>query len=306
MPKQLWVERYRPRQLSDVIFPDAKSRQTFAGFIAAGDIPHLLLHGSPGTGKSSLSSVLLKELRVNESDVLRIPCSDEKIDAMRDKVRVFASTMPYGRFKVVQLEEVDYLGHDAMALLRSLIEDNQDSCRFIATCNYVNKVIPPLRSRFTEFQFNRPDEEDVLQRAADILDREGVDFAVDDLQQVVTAGYPDMRKIVLLLEQCSQGGRLAVTEAQQASDWKLGLLPLLKAGQLEQARKLVCEQASKEDVGEVFRFLYDHLAVSGLPKNRHGQAIVLLAQYQYQAAFVADHEINLAAAMVELGELYGA
>lgn len=303
MVKQLWVERYRPKTLNDVIFAKASIRETFEAFIKDGSIPHLLIYGQPGIGKSSLSSVLINELRVNPSDVLRIPCSDEKIEAMREKVRVFASTIPYGQFKVVQLEEIDYLGHDAMALLRSLIEDSQDTCRFIATCNYVTKVIPPLRSRFDEVEFTKPSFDDVLERAAHILETEGVRFKVDDLQRVVLAGYPDLRKVTLLLERCSKTGTLLITENQQVDDWKLGLLPLLQAGDAAGARKLVCANATREEVSEVFRFIYDSLPKLPKFKQHEAQVIVLLAQYQYQAAFVADHEINLAAFFVEIGAL---
>jgi DNA polymerase III delta prime subunit len=303
MPKQLWVERYRPKTLNDVIFPKPSVKDTFRSFIVDGSIPHLLIYGQHGIGKSSLSNALISDLKVNSSDVLRIPCSDEKIEAMRDKVRVFASTIPYGKFKVVQLEEIDYLGHDAMALLRSLIEDSQDTCRFIATCNYITKVIPPLRSRFDEFEFTKPPFDDVLERAAAILETENIKFKVDDLQRVVLAGYPDLRKVTLLLERCSKTGTLQITEEQQVNDWKLGLLPLLQAGDVDGARKLVCSSATREEVNEVFRFIYDNLHKVPKLKQHEAQVIVLLAQYQYQAAFVADHEINIAACLVEIGAL---
>lgn len=301
MIKQAWAKKYAPATLDDVIFSDAATERTFRRYIADGSIPNLLLQGSQGTGKTSLSTALINDLGVVKADVLRINCSDEKIEAMRTKVGAFANTMPLGEFKVVQLEECDYLGGDAMALLRSLIESVSDNCRFIATCNYINKVIPALRSRFTEFTFNAPSEELVLVRAAEILEKEKVEFELDVLEKVVSAAYPDVRKVITLLERFSGSGALVIAEVDEVSDWKLALLPLLETRDLRAARKLVCESASKEELIDVYRFIYSNVA--RLKLKQEDQAIILIAQYQYQHAFVADAELQVAALFIELGQL---
>ena len=298
-----WVEVHRPSSIQDVIFTDARMAKIFAKYVADGEIPNLLLYGSQGTGKTSISKALIRDLDVDSLDVLRINCSDEKIEAMRDKVKSFAQTMPISAFKVVQLEEMDYLSYDAQALLRSLMEDVSGTCRFIGTCNYINKVLPALRSRMQEFHVAAPDRDEVMIRCAEILEKRSVEFDVDDLEKVVAAAYPDFRKIIQLLQQFSGTGTLVLAETGTATDWKLQLLPLLDKGDVKAARKLVCDSATKEEVVDVFRFLYDNLGRTKAFKSKEDQAIVLIAQYQYQHAFVADVEINVAALFIELGAL---
>lgn len=303
MIKKPWVEQYRPATLGSVIFTDERISKTFQKFVSEKFIPNLLLYGGPGTGKTSVSSALLKDLGVDRLDRLRINCSDEKIDALRDKVKSFAMTMPVGYLKVVQLEEFDYLGHDAQALLRSLIEEVGGSCRFIATCNYINKITPPLRSRFQEFAFVAPNRDLILERAATILAEHNIEADIDDVDSIISAGYPDFRKIIQLLEQHSSSGKLVISSAEAVFDWKLQLLPALESGDMKVARKIVCDSATKEEVAEVFKFLFDNLPKLKKFKGREDDAIVLLAQYQYQHAFAADAEINTAALFIELGRL---
>jgi DNA polymerase III delta prime subunit len=300
--KKLWCEKYRPKEVSDVIVTNERDRQKFDSYVSEGQIPNLLLQGGPGTGKSSMSLALIRSLGVDRSDVLKVNCSDEKIDAMRDKVKNFAMTMAIGKFKVVRLEEFDYLGHDAQALLRDLIESTSTSCRYIATCNYINKITPALRSRFQEFVFAAPSKDDVLLKAADILVAEDITFEVEDLEKVVAAGYPDFRKIIQLLESGSIGGKLQIDGGGAAHDWKLQLLPLLEAGDIRACRKLVCETATKEELLEVYRFLYDNLHRCKKLKAQD-EAVVLIAQYQYQHSFVSDPELQIAALFIEIAAL---
>jgi replication factor C small subunit len=222
---------------------------------------------------------------------------------MRDKVKNFAWTSPLGTYKVIQLEEFDHLSLDAQALLRALIDDAPAETRFIATCNYINKVTPPLRSRFQEYQFNAPDIDEVAVRCAEILEKRNIDFTAEDLERVISVAYPDFRKILQLLEQSSTTGKLVVGGADGAQDWKLSLLPFLEKGDFVGARKLVCERASREELQEVFRFLYDQVGKIKKLRGKEDQAVVLIAQYQYQHAFVADPEINVAALFIELGAL---
>lgn len=300
---KLWVEAYRPKSLKEVIFANDKERKTFESIVDQKALPNLLLVGVQGTGKTSLSGVLLNELGVLPEDTLRINCSDEKIDAMREKVKTFAYTMAMGDFKVVQLEEMDHLSLDAQALLRGLIEDVSASCRFIATANYQNKILPAIRSRMQEFVFSQPDREQVLLRMADVLVSENIEFEVEDLEKVVEAGYPDVRKTIQLLEAGSKSGKLTIQGEGAVADWKLQLLPLLETGDLKSARKLVCESATKEELQDVYRFMYDNVHRVKKLKGKEDQAVILIAQYQYQHAFVADPEIQIAALFIELGAL---
>lgn len=300
--KSLWVERFRPQKVEDVIMPNARMREKFDSYVKAGEFPNMLLEGGQGTGKTSMSFALTRSIGVDKMDVLKINCSDEKIDALRDKVKNFAMTMPRGEFKVVRLEEIDGIGEPAQKLLRDLIETTSHTCRFIATCNYINLVIPPLRSRFIEYKFFAPSQEDALVRVAEILEAENVEFDLDDLEKTVEAGYPDMRKIIQLLESNSIGGKLQIDGGGAAEDWKLGLLPLIENSDISGCRQLVCSTASPAELIEVYRFLYRNIHRMKKLKAQD-EAIVLCAQYQKDHPNAYDPELHIAALFIELGAL---
>lgn len=303
MKTSIWVEKYRPKTINEVIFQDDRQRKQFEAFINAGDIPHLFLTGIQGTGKTTVSRALIRDLGVDPSDVLKINCSDEKIDAMRSKVTNFAMSMPIGKFKVVRLEEIDYLSLDGQALLRSLIEETSGSCRFIATCNYANKVIPPLKSRFQEFYFKAPDKDKVALRVAEMLDTEGVDYQPEDLLTYVDVGYPDIRKIIQLLQGNVNSKKLLSPSqiSADSADWKFGLLDAISKGDFKKARKLVCESATREEHEDVFRFLYTNIDKMKISDKE--AAIVTIAEFLYKHSIVSDTEVNLAAMFITLGKL---
>lgn len=305
MIKKVWVEKYRPKSVDKVVMPNVRMKKILATYVQDGEIPNILMYGGPGTGKTSISLALIHDLGVHKMDVLKINCSDEKIDALRDKVKGFATTMAIGKFKVVRLEEFDYLNHDAQALLRALMEEVSGSCRFIATCNYINKVTPPLRSRFTqEFQVTSPAKDDVIVLGAEILEAENVQFEVDDLEKIVAASYPDVRKMIQMLEGNTIAGKLSIGSAEATvADWKLDLLPALEASDLKLARKIVCDSATAQEITEIFTFLYQNLHRVKKLKGSLDDAIVLCAQYQHMHAFAADPELNAAALFIEIGAL---
>lgn len=302
MQVSIWSVKYAPKKLSDVIFQGFKEKEKFSSFIESGHIPHLLLSGYQGTGKTTLSKVLINELKVDSSDTLRINCSDEKIDAIRNKVVGFCATMPVGNFKVVQLEELDGLSLDAQNLLRGLISDSSESCRFIATCNYVNKVIPPLKSRFQHFEFKTPDKEKIALRMAHILDRESIEFDPEHLLAYVDVAYPDIRQTIELLQQsCTNGSLQPPGNSQTAHDWKFSLLDCLSSGNFKAARKVICENSSREEHEDIYRFLYEN--VEKMKVSDKDAAILVIAEYLYKHSIVADTEINLAACLISLGNI---
>lgn len=302
MIKKPWIVSSKPVTIDEVIFADSKVETAFKRYVADQAFPHLLLYGRPGTGKTSVSHALCHSIGVDTLDVMRINCSDDKIDAMRDKVKAFSQTYPLGPFKVVQLEEFDSLSLDAQRLLRALMDDTPDTCRFIATCNYINKVIPPLRSRFQEYEFSAPDVERVFERCVQILEKQKVKYEQEDVVRVIDVAYPDFRKIIQLLEQNSGTGTLDLTAGEGAADWKLEIIDLLSSSDFKAVRKLVCERSSKEELQEIYKFLYEHIGKCKKLKAQD-EAIVKIAEYAYRHSFVADPELNVAALMIELSAL---
>jgi len=303
MKTSIWVEKYRPKTISEVIFQDDRQGKSFETFVKNQDIPNLLLSGSRGTGKTSVSKALIRDLNVDLSDVLKINCSKDKVDAMRSEVDVFAMTMPMGKFKIVQLEELDGMSHEGQKLLRSTIEDTSASCRFIATCNYANKILPPLEDRFQHFYFRAPDKERIAIRMADILEREKVDFDIDNLLTYIDVGYPSIRQIIQLLHQNSQDGALLPPRSATSSvaEWKFGLLDMITSGNFRAARKLVCESATRDEHVEIFTFLYQN--IEKLKVKDKDAALIEIAAHARHHTLVDDTELNLAALFIELGKL---
>lgn len=304
MLKKLWVETFRPTTLAEMLLTDPQRRE-FQAIIDSKSLPNLLLTGTRGTGKSTLSTVLVKAMGVHDMDVMYLNCSDDKIEAIRDRVKSFAFTMPMGNFKVVRLEEMDNLSLDAQKLLRGLIEDVSDSCRFIGTGNYLNKILPAVQDRFEMHDFKGPTRDEIAGKLVDILTAVKVKFEVEDVLKIAEAGYPSVRQATILLEKCSKSGTLVLNGDSTATDWKLNLLPHLESNNLSAARKVVCEQASKEELVDVYRFVFQNLHRVPKLKNKEDAAVIVIAQYQYQHQFVqaSDAEIQLAAMFAELGAL---
>lgn len=299
----IWVDKYRPKTISDVIFQDERQAQKFQSFVKEKDFPNLLLSGVQGTGKTTVSRALIRDIGIEKFDVLLIKCSEKQIAAIREEVLGFAMTMPIGQFKVVRLEECDYLSLDAQALLRTTIEDSSRNCRFIATCNYENKLIPPLKSRFQQFYFRAPDKEQMALRMAGILETEGVDFDAEDLLTYIDVGYPDIRKTIQLLQGNTADKKLlSPSNASTAqSDWKFGLLDAISSGDFKKARTIVCETATREEHEDVYRFLYDN--ISKLKVDDKDAAILTIAEHLFKHGVVSDTEINLAAMFISLSKL---
>jgi len=305
--KELWVEKYRPNKVDGYVFVDETQKEQVQAWIRDGAIPHLMLSGPAGTGKTTLAKLLINELGIDEFDVMYANGSKEarKIDWV-DKLISFCQTMPFGKFKVVLIDEADYLGlHTVQPALRNLMEDYSQTVRFILTCNYPSKIIAPLHSRCQTFQITKTDHTEFTARVATVLVTEGVEFELDTLDTYVKATYPDLRKCLNLVQPNSQTGRLLPPSASDKSvkDWKLDCVGLFKAGRVREARALLCQSADSEESNDVFRWMYDNLDLWADTVEKQDQAIIIIRNGVANIALVADQEINLSATLIELSQI---
>ena len=305
--KELWVEKYRPNTVDGYVFVDDAQREQVQSWIRDGSIPHLMLSGSAGTGKTTLAKLLINELGVDEYDVMYANGSKEarKVEWV-DKLISFCQTMPFGKFKVVLIDEADYMNPNSVQpALRNLMEDYSGSVRFILTCNFPNKIIAPLHSRCQGFHITKTDHTEFTARVATVLVTEGVEFDLDVLDTYVKATYPDLRKCLNLTQMNSQTGTLSAPSESDKSvrDWKLDCVDLFKRGKVREARTLLCQSSSPEEAEEVFRWMYDNLDLWGDTVERQDQAIVIIRNGLVNNNAVADVEINLSATLIELGQI---
>jgi replication factor C small subunit len=304
--KELWTEKYRPRDIDGYVFRDQAQKDQVAGWIKGGSIPHLLFSGAPGVGKTTLAKILINQLGIDEYDVLEINASRENsVDTIRDKITGFVQTMPFGNFKVVLLDEADYISPNGQAALRGVMETYHASARFILTCNYPNRIIPALHSRCQGFHIERVDVTEFTARMATVLVTEGVEFDLDTLDSYVKATYPDLRKCLNMCQMNSAEGKLSAPNGDEggAQDWKLDAVNLFKAGKITEARKLMCASVRPEEMEDVFRWMYDNLELWSKKPEHQDQAIVIIRNGLINVPMVADQEINLSATLIELSGL---
>ena len=304
--RDLWVEKYRPRTVQDYVFRDEAQRQQVQGWIRSGAIPHLLFSGAPGVGKTTLAKILINELGIDEYDVLEINASRENsVDTIRDKITGFVQTMPFGAFKVVLLDEADYISPNGQAALRGVMETYHASARFILTCNYPNRVIPALHSRCQGFHIERVDVTEFTARMATVLVTESIEFDLDTLDTYVKATYPDLRKCLNMCQMNSTDGKLFAPHGDEggAREWKIDVVNLFKQGRVLEARKLMCQSARPEEMEEVFRWMYDNLNLWSTDIEKQDQAIVIIRNGLANVPLVTDQEINLSATLIELAGL---
>lgn len=304
--KQLWTELYRPRKVSDYVWRDEDQRSQVETWIRQGSIPHVLLSGSPGVGKTTLAKVLINELNLEQADVMEINASRERgIDTIKNKITNFAATIPFGKFKVVLMDEADYLTPEAQAVMRGVMEAYADNCRFMLTCNYPNKIIPALHSRCQGFHVDKIDSTEFTARCATILVNEGVEFDLDTLDSYVVAAYPDLRKCINNLQMASVEGKLMAPRegSNSTADYRIKMVDLFKHGKIKEARTVACNNVRPDEMEDMFRWMYDNLSLwSGTPEGQD-RAIVIIRNGLVNHSLVADPEINLSATLVELTTL---
>jgi replication factor C small subunit len=304
--KELWTEKYRPSTIDGYVFRDSAQREQIESWIKDRAIPHLIFSGNAGIGKTTLAKILVNQLEVNEFDLLEINASrTNSVDDVRDKIQTFVETMPFGEFKVVLLDEADYLSPNAQAALRGVMETYAHTARFILTCNYPTKIIPALHSRCQGFHIERVDVTEFTTRAATVLVEEDIEFDLDTLDTYVKGTYPDLRKCLNTLQMNSTSGKLAVPSNSEGStsDWKLSAVELFKEGRIMEARKLMCSSVRPEEMEDVYRWMYDNLSLWGKDQEQQDRAIIIIKQGLVNVSFVADQEINLSATLAELCQI---
>jgi replication factor C small subunit len=303
--KELWVEKYRPKTLDGYVFRDDHQKKQIQTWVKDKSIPHLLFSGSAGIGKTTMAKILINELGIEEYDVLEINASrTNSVEDVRDKITNFVQMIPFGPFKVVLLDEADYLSPNAQAALRGVMEEYSQTARFILTCNYPNRIIPAIHSRCQGFHVERVDQTEFTARVATILVEENSEFDLDTLDNYVKVTYPDLRKCINLVQQNVVDGKLVGANEADAGEqeWKFDMVELFKAGKINEARKMLCGKLRAEEMEEVYRWLYDNLSIFG-DEAKQNSAILIIKQGLVDHTLIVDSEVNLAATLVKLARL---
>lgn len=299
----LWVEAYRPSKLEDYV-GNEHLKTKVQTYIENGDVPHLLLYGKAGTGKTTLAKLIVNSINC---DFMIINASDENnVDTVRNKVKNFASTIGFKNIKVIILDEFDYMTPNAQAILRNLMETFSKHCRFILTCNYVEKVIEPIQSRCQTFQIVPPTKKDVAIQISKILKSEDIRFEPKDLVPIIDAGYPDIRKIINTCQLNSNKGVLHIdTKNLLENDYKMKILDLLKSSDDKRNRYMKLRQTLIDsrvtDFSDLFTLLYDK--VDEYAPNNTANIVLALSQGQTAHFQSIDKEIAMAATLIDINNL---
>ena len=301
MENTLWVEKYRPRDLQTYI-GNEHLKEKVKLYLESEDVPHLLLYGRAGTGKTTLAKVITHNI---DCDYLYINASDENnVDNVRTKIKNFASSIGFKSIKVIVLDEADFLTPNAQAALRNLMETFSKHCRFILTCNYVERIIDPIQSRCQSYKIVPPSKKEVAQQLVHILKEENCTFELDDVALIVNAGYPDIRRVINSTQRQIVENKLKIdTSSIIQNDYKIKLLEMITSNsKLNDMRKLIADN-SVSDYSELFRLLYD--SVEDYGKGKESECILAIANGQHQDVNVVDKEINFISTLIRIKRILG-
>ena len=296
----LWVEKYRPSKLQEYV-GNEHLKQKVSDYLQSGDIPHLLFFGKAGTGKTTLAKLIVNSINC---DHIIINASDENnVDTVRNKVKGFASTVGFKDLKVIILDEFDYMTPNAQAILRNLMETFSKHCRFILTCNYVEKVIDPIQSRCQTFQIVPPTKKDVAIQISQILGKEGVSFEPKELVPIIDSSYPDIRRIINTCQLNSSKGKLKLdTSSVIDSDIKTKIVEILKSNDDKRNKWKTIRQAIADsrvqDFTEMYSFLYEKVDEYG--GGNTSNVILILSESQHKDALVVDKEITFMSCIIQI------
>ena len=297
---ELWVEKYRPTTLEEYV-GNRTIKSKIADYLRQGSIQNLLFHGVAGTGKTTLAKLIAKNLNC---DLLYINASDERgIDTIRDKIIPFASSMSFNDVKIVILDEADYITPQAQATLRNTIESCSKTTRFILTCNYLERIISPLQSRCQTFEIIPPSKTEVIEHVSNIAAKEAMlEVSVNDVQKVVSTHYPDIRKIINTIQGSIVDGVIKIDDTSLKNTQLGGLIvdALIRKAKLSEIRQIIADSGSRE-FDDLFKYIYDKS--STLFGDKEGEAILIIAKYQYEYTFVLEKEICIAAMLKQLLDL---
>ena len=296
MEHSLWVEKYRPTNL-DTYIGNEHLKSKVGIYLESEDVPHLLLYGKAGTGKTTLAKIITSNI---DCDYMYINASDENnVDNVRTKIKNFASSVGFKSLKVIILDEADFLTPNAQAALRNLMETFSKHCRFILTCNYVERIIDPIQSRCQSYKVVPPSRKEVAMHMKVILEKESIGFALDDVALIVNAGYPDIRRVINSAQRQVVDGKLKIdTSSVIQNNYKLQLIDKLSSGaKLNDIRQLIADN-SVSDYSELYRLLYDDIETYG--KGKEAECILAIAEAQYQDVNVVDKEINFMSTIVKI------
>ena len=292
---ELWVEKYRPQVLEDYVGNEV-IKNKIADYIKESSIQNLLFYGVAGTGKTTLAKLITKNI---DCDLLYLNASDERgIDKIREKIQPFASSMGFNDVKIVILDEADYLTPQAQATLRHTIEACSSTTRFILTCNYLERIISPLQSRCQTFEITPPSKQEVNYKCQNILTKEKILFYDNNIDDVINTHYPDIRKIINTLQGSVVEGQIKIDDTSLKNS-QLGdkiIEALSKKTKLSIIRQILADSGAREFDG-LFKVLYDNVSKY---TNREGEAILIIAKYQYEYTFVLEKEICIAAMLNKL------
>jgi DNA polymerase III delta prime subunit len=297
----IWNEKYRPQTLDTYVGNDTV-KATFQQYIDTNDVPHLLLYGDAGSGKTTLAKIVANTIA--KDNYIYINASDENsVDTVRDKIKQFASSIGFGGLKLIILDECDYMTPNAQAALRNVIETFSKTTRFILTCNYVDKIIDPIQSRCQIFNIVPPSKKEVASHLVKILDSESVKYEKDNLVTIINQSYPDIRRVINTTQRCVIGGVLKLDETTLVEhNYLSSILDVLKSSKSKKEkfdgiRQLLADNHVR-DFNQMFRYLYDN--VDSFANGFVSTIILIIAEAQYKDSFVVDHEINAMAMFIQI------